>query len=43
MVGGSQAQIDYVANVRVLFDALYPGALPGISSTPLTPRKWPPW
>lgn len=29
MVGGSQAQIDYVANVRVLFDALYPTVLPG--------------
>jgi len=29
MVGGSQAQVDYVANVRVLFDALYPGVLPG--------------
>lgn len=29
MVGGSQAQVDYVAHVRVLFDALYPGVLPG--------------
>lgn len=29
MVGGSQAQIDYVSHVRVLFDALYPGVLPG--------------
>jgi pimeloyl-ACP methyl ester carboxylesterase len=29
MVGGTPAQIDYVANVRVLFDALFPGVLPG--------------
>lgn len=29
MVGGSQAQIDYVANVRILFDALFPDVLPG--------------
>ena len=29
MVGGSQPEIDYVANVRVLFDFFYPGVLPG--------------
>ena len=29
MVGGTPAQIDYVAHVRVLFDALFPGVLPG--------------
>ena len=29
MIGGSQAEIDYVANVRVLFDFFYPGCLPG--------------
>lgn len=29
MLGGSQAEIDYVANVRVLFDFCYPDALPG--------------
>jgi hypothetical protein len=29
MIGGSQAEIDYVANVRVLFDFCYPDALPG--------------
>lgn len=29
MIGGSQAQIDYLANVRLLFDFFYPGALPG--------------
>jgi len=28
-VGGSTAEINYVANVRVLFDAFYPGVLPG--------------
>jgi pimeloyl-ACP methyl ester carboxylesterase len=29
LVGGSQAAVDYVANVRVLFDFFYPGVLPG--------------
>jgi pimeloyl-ACP methyl ester carboxylesterase len=29
MIGGSMAQIDYVANVRILFDTWYPGVLPG--------------
>ena len=29
LVGGSQAQIDYVGHLRVLFDVFYPGVLPG--------------
>lgn len=29
MIGGSQAQVDYIANVRILFDLFYPNALPG--------------
>ena len=29
IIGGSQAQIDYIANVRVVFDFFYPGVLPG--------------
>ncbi len=29
ILGGSRAQIDYVANVRLLFDYFYPGVLPG--------------
>ncbi len=29
MVGGSQLETDYLGNVRALFDAFYPGALPG--------------
>jgi pimeloyl-ACP methyl ester carboxylesterase len=29
MVGGTKAQLDYVGNVRILFDFLYPGVLPG--------------
>ena len=29
VVGGAQKQIDYIANVRTVFDYLYPGALPG--------------
>lgn len=28
-LGGTEAQLDYVANVRVLFDFFYPGVLPG--------------
>lgn len=29
IIGGSQATVDYVANLRVLFDLFYPGVLPG--------------
>jgi pimeloyl-ACP methyl ester carboxylesterase len=29
VVGGAQKQIDYIANVRTVFDYLYPGVLPG--------------
>ncbi len=29
MIGGTKAQLDYVAHVRVLFDIFYPGVLPG--------------
>lgn len=29
MIGGSQAEIDYMANVRILWEFFYPGALPG--------------
>jgi len=29
MIGGVRAEIDYVSNVRVLFDYFYPGVLPG--------------
>src|SRR5213594_1710820 len=29
MLGGVQAEIDYVSHVRVLFDYFYPGVLPG--------------
>lgn len=29
LVGGTGPQVDYVANVRVLFDLFYPGVLPG--------------
>jgi len=29
MLGGSQAEIDYVANVRILWEFFYPGVLPG--------------
>jgi pimeloyl-ACP methyl ester carboxylesterase len=41
MVGGSQAQIDFVAHVRILFDALYPGVIPGglFDSPVLTPLQ----
>lgn len=28
-VGGSKAQLDYIANTRIVFDALFPGLLPG--------------
>ena len=29
MVGGTKAQLDYVGNIRLLFDLFYPGVLPG--------------
>ena len=29
MIGGSQAEVDYVANVRILWEFFYPGVLPG--------------
>lgn len=29
VLGGAQKQIDYLANVRTVFDVLYPGTLPG--------------
>jgi hypothetical protein len=29
MVGGTRAQLDYVGNIRLLFDLFYPGVLPG--------------
>ena len=29
VLGGAQKQIDYIANVRTVFDYFYPGALPG--------------
>jgi pimeloyl-ACP methyl ester carboxylesterase len=29
VVGGAQKQIDYIANVRTVFDFFYPGVLPG--------------
>jgi len=29
MIGGSQAEIDYISNVRILFEFFYPGTLPG--------------
>lgn len=29
MIGGSKAEIDYMANVRVLWELFYPGVLPG--------------
>ena len=28
-LGGAQAEVNYIANVRVLFDLLYPGVIPG--------------
>ena len=38
MVGGVVLEGTYTANVRVLFDAFYPGALPGgVASAPLNP------
>ncbi len=29
VVGGAQKEVDYIANVRTVFDFFYPGALPG--------------
>jgi pimeloyl-ACP methyl ester carboxylesterase len=29
MIGGSQAEVNYVANVRILWEFFYPGVLPG--------------
>jgi pimeloyl-ACP methyl ester carboxylesterase len=29
LIGGSQAQLDYIANTRIVFDALFPDLLPG--------------
>jgi pimeloyl-ACP methyl ester carboxylesterase len=40
MIGGTPRELQYVGDVRALFDAFYPGALPGnaisVPSTPLT-------
>jgi pimeloyl-ACP methyl ester carboxylesterase len=35
VVGGTQLQLDYVVNVRALFDHFYPGILPGSASEPV--------
>jgi len=35
IVGGTQLQLDYVVNVRALFDHFYPGILPGSPSEPV--------
>jgi len=35
IVGGTQAQLDYVVNVRALFDYMYPGLLPGSAAAPI--------
>ena len=35
IVGGTQLQLDYVVNVRALFDHFYPGLLPGSASEPV--------
>ena len=29
LVGGTRAEVDYIANLRLLFDLFYPGVLPG--------------
>ena len=34
LVGGTQAQLEYVVNVRALFDHFYPGILPGTVVAP---------
>ena len=35
IVGGTQLQLDYVVEVRALFDYFYPGILPGSASEPV--------
>ena len=35
VVGGTQKQLDYVVNVRTLFDFFYPGLLPGTPNAPV--------
>ena len=35
VAGGTQAQLDYVVNVRALFDVFYPGLLPGTADAPV--------
>lgn len=35
IAGGTQAQLDYVVNVRALFDHFYPGILPGSANAPV--------
>jgi hypothetical protein len=35
IVGGTPAQLDYVVNIRALFDYFYPGILPGSASEPI--------
>ena len=38
IVGGSKAEVQYISDIRVLFDTVYPGVLPGDleHSTPIT-------
>lgn len=35
VVGGTQTQLEYVVNVRALFDHFYPGLLPGTANAPV--------
>jgi pimeloyl-ACP methyl ester carboxylesterase len=35
IAGGTRAQLEYVANVRALFDVFYPGLLPGTPNAPV--------
>ena len=35
IVGGTQAQLDYIVHVRALFDYFYPGVLPGSAPAPI--------
>ena len=35
IVGGTKAQLEYVVNVRALFDHFYPGLLPGTANEPV--------
>ena len=43
MVGGTLPQLQYIGDVRALFDAYYPGVLPGnvtsVPEVPLTPQQ----